>query len=210
MKKVLLFAAVATLLSGPVLADSYTINQQVIDPVFAINVAAMQTAPKVIQVAQNVGNTAVIKDLDGYGGDTYNSFQAVTAMQLARNSIDAHSVTVKVDQTAVNFGSDLFIKDAGGALLGPQSVNATQRQSGLQLALNLVDLDHSSPITQLAANTGNNMKIVLPSTTAINTVTTSQMVSAPQVSGNFIDVGGYTGAINQTAANLGNALVIQQ
>lgn len=222
MKKVLLVAAAAAMFAVPALADSYTVGQQVVAPQFALNLVNIGTAPKLDQIAQNVGNTAIIKDLDAYGGDTYSSNQKVTAFQLARNTLDAHSIVGKTDQLAVNFGSDLDIKDLGGAGTGffsgpdPQTVGAVQLQSGTQEAHNIIDLSHSGNIVQVAANTGNNIRIDLPSTPSINSVVTSQNVTATQLASNVINMGSFfgygggAGNISQTAANLGNAVKITQ
>lgn len=219
MKKIGI-ALLAVMASSMAMADSYTVGQQVVSPQYALNLVSTGTAPKIDQIAQNVGNTAIIKDLDGYGGDSYSSNQKVTAFQLSRNTIDVHSVAGKTDQLAVNFGSDLDIKDVGGAggWFGPdpQTVNAHQLQSGTQEAHNIIDMSHSGNIVQVASNTGNNINIDLPTTLSINTVVTAQSVSANQLSSNVINVsggwfsGGYTGNVSQTAANLGNAVKIVQ
>lgn len=195
------------------LADSYMVKQYVHAPETAINVADINKATKVEQVAQNVGNTATIKDLDTYGGDSYGSWQAVKAPQTAKNYLTARNVKTKIEQTAINFGSDLTIKDAGGAGPGfgfpPQSVVADQFQSGPQTAINNVTLYDPQTITQVAANTANTIDINLPSTPAVNSVSTVQNVVSPQTAKNYVNVP-YVGNLSQTAANAGNAVKIVQ
>ena len=193
----------------PALADTYDVTQKVIDKQFAINVVDINYAQKVTQVAQNVGNTAIIKDLDAYGGDSFDVHQEVTAMQFAKNTVEARNIATKIDQTAVNFGSDLLIKDTGGSVFSGQTVDVYQYQAGMQHAINTVDLYDPVSIVQVAANTGNNADINLPSSTVSNSLYSAQSINAPQVAGNFVNVG-YVGTINQTAANLGNAIKIVQ
>lgn len=208
MKRVLL--AVLASFSVTAMADNYGVSQVVVAPEFALNAAAIGGATKVEQIAQNVGNVAVVKDLDAFGGDNYAIGQTVSAPQTATNNLLVGGVATKIEQTAINFGSDLTIKDAGGTpFFNAQNVNTSQSQIGPQTATNRVATFGAGSIEQVAANTGNTAKIDLPSTPSINNVASGQSVSAPQVAVNLAAVGS-VGSFSQTAANAGNAITINQ